>query len=193
MTISKKKKPAAATGMPKIAANDRAPAGPLPLSLLKEIQTRIAAVSVRVPGYAHPNEWASYVWVQDGAFRYNLVEGTNNSGAAMLVPPGSIAQVHSHPPGFGYALDGMDSTYLNRASSSLSPTYPGDVQRWVALNGIWRAYKIQWAYVFGPTQVNCYDLSKLTGVQADIMAFTTVLSGADVRWPLHEASQIPMV
>ncbi len=110
----------------------------------------------------------------------------------MTVPAGAVAQVHSHPPGFGFSLDGADSLSLNRASSSPSAQRPGDVQRWAAADGIWRGWNIRYAYVFGPTQVNMYDLTQITGDPQDIHKFTTVLSGADVRWPLHAAYQPPM-
>ncbi len=170
-----------------------APPGPIPPAMLKAIQAEIAANSKKQPGVVHPNEWSGFVWKKtDGTLAYEVREGTNAQGAAMTVPAGAVAQVHSHPPGFGFSLDGPDSLSLNRASSSPSAQRPGDVQRWAASDGIWRGWNIRYAYVFGPTQVNMYDLTQITGDPQDIHKFTTVLSGADVRWPLHAAYQPPV-
>lgn len=161
--------------------------GPVPLDLLKRVQRDVAMRSVKIEGYAHPNEWCGYVFRAGGTFDYVMAEGAIGGGVVMDVPPNSIAQFHSHPPGFGFALGSADSLYLNRASSSLSKHRPGDVQGWAAVDGIWRVHGIRYAYVFGPTEINLYDLAALTGDPMDIHNCVTILSGADVRWPLHEA------
>lgn len=161
--------------------------GPVPLDLLKRVQRDVAMRSVKIEGYAHPNEWCGYVFRAGDTLDYVLAEGDIGGGRVMDVPLHSVAQFHSHPPGFGFAPDSADSHYLNRASSSTSKHRTGDVQGWAAVNGIWRAHGIRYAYVFGPTQINLYDLSALTGDPMDIHKYTTVLAGADVRWPLHEA------
>jgi hypothetical protein len=161
-------------------------AGPVPRGLLLEVQKKIAQTSKAKPDtkrFAYPNECSGYFYTkQDDTIAYTFGVGTGVEGVVEQPPATAIAQYHSHPPKFGSDLTGPGNIVQNYASFQ-DGMRPGDVQRWIAPDGI-RARGILHAYVFGPTQVAYYDLTKLTGALHDERTHcVAVLSGNDVKWP----------
>ncbi len=156
-----------------------------PRSLLIRLQQDVASRTTPGAPYSSGNEWGGWIYQRpDGSWDYTIVPGGSEvqTGAP---PPGAKFQWHSHPPYSDQPIDNAQNIGQNRASYINSNSRPGDIQGWMRPD--WRdrytQLGIQGAFIFGPTEVNYYAFSSLTGAPSDVWRYTTVLSGSDVSWP----------